>query len=278
MPLGLGLRRQLAVRLNRLVNRCHDRDQRIAGEVIAPRVHVDGQVAGAFELLLEAGQKERLPGPPLCIEVEDVGARLSPVSKLTAAVAQERRKELGVVSTPEMVVVPNLIQIRHSPCPFGSGLQPTADAQRLSPTRYRRGKQLSPTVASPDPPEPSSAVPVVNGGTDGLDYLLAAARIVNYSLPMFEVRRTREFIAWLDGLRDERAQRRIASRLLRVEGGNLGDHKLFDGIGELRIDYGPGYRVYFVRREAVVIVLLCGGDKSSQDRDIKRAIAMAKEV
>lgn len=95
---------------------------------------------------------------------------------------------------------------------------------------------------------------------------------------MFVVRRIPEFIAWLNGLRDPRAQQRIATRLLRVEGGNLGDAKFFDGIGELRIDYGPGYRVYFVRREAVVIVLLCGGDKSSQDRDIKRAITLAQEV
>ena len=59
--------------------------------------------------------------------------------------------------------------------------------------------------------------------------------------------------------------------------GNLGDAKFFGGIGELRIDYGPGYRLYFVRRGEAVIVLLCGGDKSSQKRDIKLAIKMAKE-
>lgn len=58
----------------------------------------------------------------------------------------------------------------------------------------------------------------------------------------------------------------------------LGDAKFFDGIGELRLDYGPGYRVYFVQREKVLIILLCGGDKSTQRKDIKRAIEMAKEV
>ena len=60
--------------------------------------------------------------------------------------------------------------------------------------------------------------------------------------------------------------------------GLLGDAKYFSGIGELRIDYGPGYRVYFVKRGNTLIVLLCGGDKSTQDKDIKRAMKMAKEV
>lgn len=72
--------------------------------------------------------------------------------------------------------------------------------------------------------------------------------------------------------------KRIAQRIVRVEAGLLGDAKFFDGIGELRIDYGPGYRVYFVRRGPVLIILLCGGDKSSQKRDIRKAIELAKEV
>ncbi len=95
---------------------------------------------------------------------------------------------------------------------------------------------------------------------------------------MFEVRRTDEFSGWLKSLKDVRAQSRIQIRIARVEMGNLGDAKFFDGIGELRVDYGPGYRVYFVQRGKVLIVLLCGGDKSSQKSDIKKAIAMAKEV
>ena len=94
---------------------------------------------------------------------------------------------------------------------------------------------------------------------------------------VIEVRQTAEFGKWWRGLRDRRAQARITMRLDRVEEGHFGDVKFFDGIGELRIDYGPGYRIYFVRRENVIVVLLCGGDKSSQARDIAKARAMAKE-
>ncbi|MFE0019213.1 type II toxin-antitoxin system RelE/ParE family toxin [Mesorhizobium sp. NPDC059054] len=95
---------------------------------------------------------------------------------------------------------------------------------------------------------------------------------------MIEVRRTTEFSGWLKSLGDVRAQARIEIRIARVELGNLGDAKFFDGIGELRVDYGPGYRVYFVKRGNTVVVLLCGGDKSSQKKDIKNAKAMAKEL
>jgi putative addiction module killer protein len=65
-------------------------------------------------------------------------------------------------------------------------------------------------------------------------------------------------------------------RLDRIELGLLGDAKYFDGIGELRIDYGPGYRVYFVKRGKAIVILLCGGDKSSQQRDIAKARQLAK--
>lgn len=95
---------------------------------------------------------------------------------------------------------------------------------------------------------------------------------------MNEVRKTAEFLAWFAQLRDIRARARIQVRIDRMELGLLGDAKYFSGIGELRIDYGPGYRVYFVKRGNTLIVLLCGGDKSTQDKDIKRAIEMAKEV
>ncbi len=96
---------------------------------------------------------------------------------------------------------------------------------------------------------------------------------------MFEVRQTSTFREWLQGLRDLRAQGVIAARIARVELGNLGDAKsVGDGVSELRIAHGPGYRVYFVRRGEVVVVLLCGGDKGSQARDISKAKSMAKEV
>ena len=95
---------------------------------------------------------------------------------------------------------------------------------------------------------------------------------------MIEVRETEAFSKWFQSLRDVRAQARIQTRINRLIAGLLGDVKFFSGIGELRIDYGPGYRVYFVQRGNELIFLLSGGDKGSQDRDIKRAIEMAKEV
>lgn len=96
---------------------------------------------------------------------------------------------------------------------------------------------------------------------------------------MFEVVQTEEFETWLDDLRDTQAQTRIAKRIVRVQSGLLGDvEAVGDGVSELRIHYGPGYRLYFVTRQQVVIILLCGGDKGSQARDIARAKEMAKEV
>lgn len=95
---------------------------------------------------------------------------------------------------------------------------------------------------------------------------------------MIEVRKTDQFAAWLSGLKDLKAKSRIMTRIDRVELGNFGDARFFDGIGELRVDTGPGYRVYFVKHGTTVVILLCGGDKSTQASDIKKAIAMAKEV
>lgn len=95
---------------------------------------------------------------------------------------------------------------------------------------------------------------------------------------MIEVRRTAEFADWFRNLQDLRAAARIAVRIARAEAGNLGDVKYFDGIGEMRISYGPGYRVYFVQRGNELIILVCGGDKSTQTKDIKKAKALAKEI
>jgi putative addiction module killer protein len=95
---------------------------------------------------------------------------------------------------------------------------------------------------------------------------------------MIEVRQTAEFERWLRSLADTRAVKRIAQRIVRLQSGLLGDAKFFDGIGELRVDHGPGYRVYFVPRGQAFVILLCGGDKSTQRRDIDRAIALAKEI
>ncbi|WP_042250946.1 type II toxin-antitoxin system RelE/ParE family toxin [Paracoccus sp. PAMC 22219] len=95
---------------------------------------------------------------------------------------------------------------------------------------------------------------------------------------MVEMIRSATFDRWLMGLRDRRAVARIAARLDRLASGNSGDAEpVGDGVSELRIHYGPGYRVYFLRRGPVLIVLLCGGDKSSQERDITQAKALAAE-
>lgn len=96
---------------------------------------------------------------------------------------------------------------------------------------------------------------------------------------MVEVRQTTVFRQWLDDLADQRAASRVAQRIVRLQAGLVGDVKpVGGGVSELRIDYGPGYRVYFVQRRQILIILLCGGDKRSQRRDIARAKMMAMEL
>ena len=96
---------------------------------------------------------------------------------------------------------------------------------------------------------------------------------------MFEVQQTAIFEAWIDGFKDMRAVARIEVRLRRLSLGNVGDAKsLGDGVSEMRIDYGPGYRLYFTRRGERIVILLCGGDKKRQSGDIARAKQMAKEA
>jgi putative addiction module killer protein len=95
---------------------------------------------------------------------------------------------------------------------------------------------------------------------------------------MIEVRKTKLFAEWLDALRDVKAQLRIVARIARLEQGNCGDVRpVGEGVSEMRIDVGPGYRVYFVQHGALVVILLCGGDKSTPASDIARAKRMAKE-
>ena len=96
---------------------------------------------------------------------------------------------------------------------------------------------------------------------------------------MLEIRQTAVFAAWFAGLRDREARARITVRIRRLSLGNPGDVKpVGGGVSEVRIDYGAGYRVYFVRRGDMVVVLLCGGDKRSQSRDIARALELAQEI
>jgi putative addiction module killer protein len=95
---------------------------------------------------------------------------------------------------------------------------------------------------------------------------------------MSEIIQSETFKRWRDGIKDRQALARINARIRRLAGGNPGDVKpVRAGVSELRIDYGPGYRVYFIRRGPLVIVLLAGGDKRTQDADIERAISIAEE-
>ena len=96
---------------------------------------------------------------------------------------------------------------------------------------------------------------------------------------MFEVRQTERFAHWLEDLRDLRARARVQARIERLIGGNPGDAKpVGSGVSELRINYGPGYRVYFQQRGSTLIILLAGGDKSTQARDIEEALLLARQI
>ncbi len=96
---------------------------------------------------------------------------------------------------------------------------------------------------------------------------------------MIEIRKTNIFLKWLDGLTDIRARARILARIERLTGGNPGDvQPVGEGVSELRINYGPGYRVYYKKHVRKVIFLLAGGDKSTQTKDIKTALRLAKNL
>jgi len=99
------------------------------------------------------------------------------------------------------------------------------------------------------------------------------------TIPVVEIRKTELFVTWLDGLRDIRARARVLVRIERLAAGNPGDVKaVAEGVSELRIDYGPGYRVYFTQRGRELVILLAGGDKSSQSGDIKTALRLARNL
>jgi putative addiction module killer protein len=103
--------------------------------------------------------------------------------------------------------------------------------------------------------------------------------IVLYAGQAFRICETSVFGDWLGALRDRRAVAKIADRLRRAADGNFGDVKSAGGgVSELRIDYGPGYRVYFIKRDKTLVVLLCGGDKRTQDGDIAEAKRLKAEI
>ena len=96
---------------------------------------------------------------------------------------------------------------------------------------------------------------------------------------MIEIRKTEHFAKWIDDLQDIRARARILARIERLATGNPGDVKAVgEGISELRIDYGPGYRIYYTQHGRSAVILLAGGDKSTQARDIRTALRLARNL
>ncbi len=96
---------------------------------------------------------------------------------------------------------------------------------------------------------------------------------------MIEIRKTATFAKWIDGMRDIRARARVLVRIERLASGHAGDVKpVGEGVSEMRVDYGPGYRVYFTRHGQKVVILLAGGDKRTQAKDIKTALGLAQNL
>lgn len=111
--------------------------------------------------------------------------------------------------------------------------------------------------------------------TDDLD----SSKAVLYKGHALQLAETDEFHHWLGSLADRRARARIIDRIKRASNGNFGDAKAVgSGVSEMRVDYGPGYRVYFFRRGKELVILLCGGDKKSQQADIANAVRMKEEI
>ena len=100
-----------------------------------------------------------------------------------------------------------------------------------------------------------------------------------YNIAVIEIRETTVFSEWLASLRDAHARTRVQARILRLKLGNPGDVKpVGEGVSELRINYGPGYRVYYVKRGPLLVILLAGGAKPTQDKDIKTALKLARTL
>ena len=98
-------------------------------------------------------------------------------------------------------------------------------------------------------------------------------------MPMIEIRQTETYRKWFDSLKDRNARMRIDIRIRRISLGNFGDVKpVGEGVFEIRIDYGPGYRIYYLQKKNTVIILLLGGDKSTQSKDIQKAHELAQRV
>ncbi|MGA2794557.1 MAG: type II toxin-antitoxin system RelE/ParE family toxin [Roseiarcus sp.] len=161
---------------------------------------------------------------------------------------------------------------------------------RIAPAIFRIERQRNARGAA-SPYRRPAAFPSVAGGTGRIasagasrtlprqtQLPLDSHHFVAYKLRTIEVRQSPAFTAWFKSLRDRQARARIAARLARLQSGNLGDvAPIGEGVSELRIFHGPGYRVYLIQRGAALAILLCGGDKRSQEADIPLAKKLAKE-
>ena len=108
--------------------------------------------------------------------------------------------------------------------------------------------------------------------------MVDASWTVNYSSRVVQIREAPTYTRWFDALRDRQARARVTARVLRLQGGNPGQHRVLSGgVIEMKIDFGPGYRVYFTQRGAELVLLLIGGDKTTQQHDIELALKLAKE-
>jgi putative addiction module killer protein len=111
------------------------------------------------------------------------------------------------------------------------------------------------------------------------NFTLDSLYSIGYIITMITVRETETFKKWIRSLKDRITQSVIAARIRRISVGNFGDSRpVGDGISELRIDYGPGYRLYFTRKGQEIVILLCGGDKSTQSKDIESAKQIANNI
>ena len=134
------------------------------------------------------------------------------------------------------------------------------------------------TAAERGSPQGDGHGPVPLVYTTGITpYPLRSKYPVAYSMVMLEIRQTDVYARWFRRLRDRQARVRIDNRIRRMSLGNPGDVRpVGEGVSEIRIDYGPGYRVYFAQRGDALLILLAGGDKDSQERDIRRALELAR--
>lgn len=124
---------------------------------------------------------------------------------------------------------------------------------------------------------PNTRQPLTAKSTAGLSVSACFLYLSGYSRAVIEVRQTDVYAQWFRRLQDRRARARINARIRRLSLGNVGDVRpVGEGVSELRIDYGPGYRVYFVQQGQSLVLLLAGGDKSTQERDITRARNLAR--